>query len=149
MNNVSPGNNAADGGEAQNTTAAAPAPSPSEQQLKNGVQRQQERQRERTCVDYNCANERDIIWCNSDRIKSRNCQFIDSERARAKDVNGAGGECQHSRQRYRPEPVSRLQGSKAATDRQAAPQAQQGGAEHPADEDSRGGREAGNRSEEL
>ena len=62
MNNVSPGNNAADGGEAQNTTAAAPAPSPSEQQLKNGVQRHQVGLRERICMDYDCANDRDISF---------------------------------------------------------------------------------------
>ena len=78
-----------------------------------------------------------------DRHKPKISQFIDSERARANDVNGGGGERQHGRQRERLEPVARFQGSKAATRRQAAPQAEQGGAEHPADEDRRGGREAG------
>ena len=47
MNNSSPGNNATDGGEAQNSEAAVPPPesSPSGHPPKNGVQRQQARLR--------------------------------------------------------------------------------------------------------
>ena len=41
MSNVSPGSNAANGGEAQNTAAAPSQSSPSGQPLKNGVQRHQ------------------------------------------------------------------------------------------------------------
>ena len=47
MNDCSPGNNATDGGEAQNSEAAVPPPesSPSGHPPKNGVQRQQARLR--------------------------------------------------------------------------------------------------------
>ena len=63
MSNVSPGSNAAKGGEAQNTAAAPSQSSPSGQPLKNGVQRHQggPREFEDMYYMYNSSKDRDVF----------------------------------------------------------------------------------------